>query len=144
MSLPGPEFDTSATPPHEWEAAAQEQKAVLAGILTGSRAQRSAVDVVEKADWGDPLAVLDESRGAELVVVGSHGSRWIRRGDARLGQPRTAPPPLLPGHRRPQPAVTYSSGAEVAADAGVTCAPSVRGGEQCQRPDVLCRTIPRG
>ena len=74
LASAGPEFDTSAAPPREWEAAAQEEKAVLAGILAGSRAQHPAVDVVEKAMWGDPRAVLiDESRGAELVVVGSHG-----------------------------------------------------------------------
>jgi nucleotide-binding universal stress UspA family protein len=47
---------------------------VLAGILADYRAQHRQVDVVEKAVWGDPPAVLiDESRGAELVVVGSHG-----------------------------------------------------------------------
>jgi nucleotide-binding universal stress UspA family protein len=74
LASTGPEFDTSATPPREWEAAAQEQKAVLAGILGDYRAQHREVDVVEKAVWGHPPAVLiDESRGAELVVVGSHG-----------------------------------------------------------------------
>jgi nucleotide-binding universal stress UspA family protein len=74
LASAGPEFDTSAAPPHEWEAAAQEEKGVLAGILADYRSQHPAVEVVEKAVWGDPATVLiDESRGAELVIVGSHG-----------------------------------------------------------------------
>lgn len=74
LASAGPEFDTSAAPPDEWEAAAKEEQTLLTGVLADYRAQRPGVDVVEKVVWGDPAAVLiDESRGAELVIAGSHG-----------------------------------------------------------------------
>jgi nucleotide-binding universal stress UspA family protein len=69
-----PEFDTSASPSHEWEQAAADEQAMLAERLAGRRAQYPNVPVVQKAMRKDPEeALIDESRGAELIVVGSHG-----------------------------------------------------------------------
>jgi nucleotide-binding universal stress UspA family protein len=70
----GPEIDSSASPSHEWEQAAEDEKALLAKSLAGRRAEYPGVDVVQKAVRGDPaVALTDESAGAELLVVGSHG-----------------------------------------------------------------------
>jgi nucleotide-binding universal stress UspA family protein len=70
----GPEIDSSASPAHEWEQAAEDEKALLTEILAGRRAEYPRVDIVQKAVRGDPaVALVDESAGAELVVVGSHG-----------------------------------------------------------------------
>ena len=42
--------------------------------LAGPREEFPGVDLLEKVVGGDPAAALvDESRGAELIVVGSHG-----------------------------------------------------------------------
>jgi nucleotide-binding universal stress UspA family protein len=70
----GPEIDSSASPSHEWEQAAEDEKALLAESLAGRRAEYPGVDIVQKAVRGDPaVALTDESAGAELLVVGSHG-----------------------------------------------------------------------
>ena len=69
-----PEFDTSASPAHEWEQAAADEPAMMAERLAGRREQYPNVHVVQKAMRKDPEeALIDESRGAELIVVGSHG-----------------------------------------------------------------------
>jgi nucleotide-binding universal stress UspA family protein len=74
LSWLGPDLDSSASPSHEWEQAAQEEQALLAETLTGRCAQYPDVDVVEKTVRGDPTtALIHESPGAELLVVGTHG-----------------------------------------------------------------------
>jgi nucleotide-binding universal stress UspA family protein len=70
----GPDIDTAATPPHEWQQAAVDEQAILAQRLAVPREEFPAVDVLTRIVRGDAAAALvDESRGAELVVVGSHG-----------------------------------------------------------------------
>jgi nucleotide-binding universal stress UspA family protein len=70
----GPDIDTDASPAHEWQQAADDEQAILMQRLAGPCAEFPGVDVLEKVVGGDPAAALvDESRGAELIVVGSHG-----------------------------------------------------------------------
>jgi nucleotide-binding universal stress UspA family protein len=74
LSWLGPDLDVGVAPPHEWEQAAQDERALLAETLSGRCAQYPGVDVIEKTAPDDPIAALaDESRGAELLVAGSHG-----------------------------------------------------------------------
>lgn len=74
LSWIGPDLDATTSPPHEWEQAAEDERVLLAEALAGRCAEHPDVDVVEKTALGDPTAALvDESRGAELLVVGSHG-----------------------------------------------------------------------
>jgi nucleotide-binding universal stress UspA family protein len=70
----GPDIDTAATPSHEWEQAAVDEQAILAQRLAVPREEFPEVDVLTRTVRGNAAAALvDESRGAELVVVGSHG-----------------------------------------------------------------------
>ena len=49
LTWPGPEIDSSALPSHEWEQAAEDEKALLAESLAGRRAEYPGVDIVQKA-----------------------------------------------------------------------------------------------
>lgn len=70
----GPDIDTDALPSHEWQQAAEDERATLAQRLAVSRDEFPDVDVQEKTVRGDAAdALVDESRGAELIVVGSYG-----------------------------------------------------------------------
>jgi nucleotide-binding universal stress UspA family protein len=70
----GPDIDTVALPSHEWQQAADDEVALLTRILAVARTEFPEVDVRERVVQGDAADVLvDESRGAEMVVVGSHG-----------------------------------------------------------------------
>ena len=70
----GPDIDTDALPSHEWQQAAEDERTTLAQRLAVSRDEFPDVDVQEKTVRGDAAdALVDESRGAELVVVGSLG-----------------------------------------------------------------------
>lgn len=74
LTYAGPDFDTTVSPTHEWEQAAEREKAVLAESLGNRSDQFPGINIVQKAEWGNPIAILmDESAGAELLVVGSHG-----------------------------------------------------------------------
>ena len=69
-----PDIDVDATPAHEWEQAEKDEKARLTEDLLSWRTRFPKVDVVEKTVRGAPAATLiDESEGAEMLVVGSHG-----------------------------------------------------------------------
>jgi nucleotide-binding universal stress UspA family protein len=74
LTYAGPDIDTTVSPTHEWEQAAEREKAVLAESLGNRSDQFPGIDLVQKAEWGNPIAVLiNESAGAALLVVGSHG-----------------------------------------------------------------------
>jgi nucleotide-binding universal stress UspA family protein len=60
--------------PSKWEQTEKEEQTRLSEDLAAWRKQYPAVDVVERTVLGNPGTVLvDESVGAELLVVGSHG-----------------------------------------------------------------------
>jgi nucleotide-binding universal stress UspA family protein len=70
----GPDIDTAASPAHEWQQASADERALLDQKLGPHREGFPGVGVLERTVRGDAAAALvDESRGAELVVVGSHG-----------------------------------------------------------------------
>lgn len=74
LSWIGPDIDSTASPAHEWEQAAQDEQALLSELLAGRREEYPDVDIVEKTVRGDFTgALVHESPGAELLVVGSHG-----------------------------------------------------------------------
>jgi nucleotide-binding universal stress UspA family protein len=74
LSWIGPDIDSTASPAHEWEQAAQDEQALLSERLAGRREEYPDVDIVEKTVRGDfTEALVHESPGAELLVVGSHG-----------------------------------------------------------------------
>lgn len=77
----GPDIDSTVSPAHEWEQAAQDEQALLSErLLSGRRDEYPDVDIVEKTVRGDLTAPLvDESPGAELLVVGSHGRGSLGR-----------------------------------------------------------------
>jgi nucleotide-binding universal stress UspA family protein len=69
-----PDIDVEATPAHEWEQAEKDEQARLTKDVLSWRTRFPEVDVVEKTVRGAPTATLiDESAGAEMLVVGSHG-----------------------------------------------------------------------
>lgn len=58
----------------EWRQLKKEAQEALAESLAPWREQFPGVDVVERSVPGEPAtALIDESAGAELLVVGSHG-----------------------------------------------------------------------
>jgi nucleotide-binding universal stress UspA family protein len=58
----------------QWTQWAKEEQVVLSDIMAPWRERYPEVDVVERSVFGNPSAVLvDESAGAGLLVVGSHG-----------------------------------------------------------------------
>ena len=69
-----PSVCIDAVPPHEWQQAEKDEQAALAENVAVWREQYPGVDVVEKTVLSVPgKALIDESAGAELLVVGSHG-----------------------------------------------------------------------
>ena len=69
-----PTMYVSTSPVEEWRQLKVQEQAALAEGLTLWRKQYPRVDVMEKSIAGEPAKVLiDESAGAELLVVGSHG-----------------------------------------------------------------------
>jgi nucleotide-binding universal stress UspA family protein len=75
-----PDIDSTVSPAHEWEQAAQDEQVLLSERLSGRRDEYPDVDIVEKTVRGDlTAALIHESPGAELVVVGSHGRGSVGR-----------------------------------------------------------------
>lgn len=74
-----PSYVIDATPPHEWDVAEAEERAILAECTAGWTAKYPDVDVVRRTVRGDPATVLvAHSVGAELTVVGTHCDRGLR------------------------------------------------------------------
>jgi nucleotide-binding universal stress UspA family protein len=70
-------LDAVASP--DWEQAEKYEQEALAGTAAAWRDRHPGVDIVEKTVMGDPAkALIDESAGAELLVVGSHGRGELR------------------------------------------------------------------
>ena len=73
------------SPSHEWEQAAEEEKALLAENPAGRRAEYPGVDIVQKAVRGDPAVALQTSRPAQSCPSSSASWPWrFRRDRARL------------------------------------------------------------
>lgn len=73
-ALLAPTMYISTFPVEDWRQLKVQERAALAESLALWRKQYPGVDVVEKSIPGEPAKVLiDESAGAELLVVGSHG-----------------------------------------------------------------------
>jgi nucleotide-binding universal stress UspA family protein len=69
-----PTIYISTVPVEEWRRWRAQEQTVLAESLAPWRKRYPGVDVVEKSVPGEPAqALVDESAGAELLVVGSHG-----------------------------------------------------------------------
>jgi nucleotide-binding universal stress UspA family protein len=74
-----PPLMPTVTPPYEWQQAATDEQSVLAAALASWRDKFPNVSTDAKAVRGDPAtALIDESRGAELLVVGSRGAGGFR------------------------------------------------------------------
>jgi len=64
----------STFPVEDWRQLKARERAALTDSLAQWRKRYPGVDVVQKSINGEPAKVLvDESAGAELLVVGSHG-----------------------------------------------------------------------
>ena len=84
------------------EVTASQQAAAGRVARTGWRARYPEVEVRSRWWTGSPAETLVEgSREAQLVVVGSRGHGGLQRDAARLGQPAAAAPQRLPGGRGP-------------------------------------------
>jgi nucleotide-binding universal stress UspA family protein len=70
-----PSVYVNATPADQRKQAEQVEQAALTESLAPWRQQYPGVDVLERAVFSEPIAkmLIDESAGAELLVVGSHG-----------------------------------------------------------------------
>ncbi|NMH97725.1 universal stress protein [Pseudonocardia acidicola] len=69
-----PEIGITASPPVEWREAQRHEQEALSASLAEWRALYPSVEVVEKTVREDPAgALIDESAGAVLLAVGSHG-----------------------------------------------------------------------
>ena len=82
------------------DAAAQAQ---IDRVLAGRRTRPEGIELVTEPLRGTPgFALIEESRDADLVVVGSARPRWLLRVAARLGHVlRSRPAQPLPGRRDP-------------------------------------------
>ena len=75
--LPDAEFEVAL--PTEWAAAQERERAVLAERLAGWGEKYPDVDVIHKTRRADPAsALVTESAGAALTVVGSRGAGGFR------------------------------------------------------------------
>ena len=75
--LPDAEFEVAL--PAEWAAAQERERAVLAERLAGWGEKYPDVDVIHKTRRADPAsALVTESAGAALTVVGSRGAGGFR------------------------------------------------------------------
>lgn len=85
-------------PMNEWTSVDEEERELLSERLAGWGEKFPDVDVVQRAVRSDPVvAVVAESTGAELTVVGSHGAgglRGLRLGSVSHGVLRTAGSPV--------------------------------------------------
>jgi nucleotide-binding universal stress UspA family protein len=69
-----PTMYISTFPVEDWRQLKARERAALTDSLAQWRKRYPGVDVVQKSINGEPAKVLvDESAGAELLVVGSHG-----------------------------------------------------------------------
>jgi nucleotide-binding universal stress UspA family protein len=88
---------------YDVERAAAEERRVLAESIAGLADDHPDLPVEQQvAHMPAAEALIEQSRSAQLVVVGSRGTRRFHGPAARLGQPGTDPPRRLPrGLTRP-------------------------------------------
>ena len=94
--------DATMAPLVDWDAVESDEREVLAERLAGIRTTYPDLVVRKLVVRDRPArALVDESRSAQLVVVGSRGRGGVAGAPPRLGEPAAPAPRPLPGRGGP-------------------------------------------